>query len=84
MPSPRFSADEEAFFTVVRTLYRNRRKMARRALQDLLPFEAIPGILEVAEVDGTARGEILSFAELDRLAQVCVPFIRFESSADDE
>ena len=84
MPSPRFSADEGAFFTVVRTLYRNRRKMARRALQDLLPTDAIPGVLATAEVDGTARGETLSFDELDRLAQVCAPLIDPESSMDEE
>jgi len=75
LPSPRFSAAEDAFFAVVRTLYRNRRKMVRRALQDLLPSDAIPGVLSTAEVDGTARGETLSFGELDRLAQVCAPSI---------
>ena len=84
LPSPRFSTVEDAFFAVVRTLYRNRRKMARRALQDLLPSDAIPGILLIAEVDGTARGETLSFAELDRLAQVCAPFIGMDSAVDDE
>jgi len=82
--SPRFSADEGAFFTVVRTLYRNRRKMSRRALQDLLPIDAIPRVLEAAEVDGTARGETLTFAELDRLAQVCHPLISPASTADDD
>jgi len=75
LPSPRFSVAEDAFFAVVRTLYRNRRKMVRRALQDLLPADAIPELLSTAEVDGTARGETLSFGELDRLAQVCAPSI---------
>ena len=84
LSSPRFTADEGAFFTVVRTLYRNRRKMARRALQDLLPTDAIPGVLESAEVDGTARGETLSFAELDRLAQVCMPLISLDTEGDDD
>lgn len=83
LPSPRFSADQGAFFTVVRTLYRNRRKMSRRALQDLLPADAIAGILDSAEIDGTARGETLSFAELDRLAQACHPFIQLGSTEDD-
>ena len=82
LPEPRFSADEGAFFTVVRTLYRNRRKMSRRALQDLLPTDAIAGILEAADIDGTARGETLSFEELDRLAQGCLPFIG--STPDDD
>ena len=83
LSSPRFSADEDAFFIMVRTLYRNRRKMSRRALQDLLPIEAIAGILEAAEIDGTARGETLSFAELDRLTQACSPFIGSDPKADD-
>jgi len=84
LASPRFSADEAAFFSVVRTLYRNRRKMSRRALQDLLPINAIANILEVAEIDGTARGETLSFAELDRLAQGCLPFISCTPATDRE
>lgn len=84
LSSPRFSADEDAFFTVVRTLYRNRRKMSRRALQDLLPIDVIAGILEAAEIDGTARGETLSFPELDRLAHVCRPLISPDSKADDD
>ena len=83
LPSPRFSTAEDAFFAVVRTLYRNRRKMARRALQDLLPSDAIPGILLIAEVDGTARGETLSFAELDRLAQVCAPMLDAPSAEEE-
>ena len=83
LPSARFSAAEDAFFAVVRTLYRNRRKMSRRALQDLLPSDAIPGVLSAAEVDGTARGEVLSFAELDRLAQVCAPYIGLDHAMDD-
>ena len=84
LPSPRYSTAEDAFFAVVRTLYRNRRKMTRRALQDLLPSDAISGVLSIAEVDGTARGETLSFAELDRLAQVCAPYIGMNPAVDDE
>jgi len=84
LQSPRFSADEDAFFTVVRTLYRNRRKMSRRALQDLLPIDAIPGVLEAAEIDGTARGETLSFVELDRLSQACAPLVDLASADDEE
>jgi 16S rRNA (adenine1518-N6/adenine1519-N6)-dimethyltransferase len=84
LPSPRFSADEGAFFSVVRTLYRNRRKMSRRALQDLLPIDVIAGVLDAAEVDGMARGEMLSFAELDRLAQLCHPLISPGSITDDD
>ncbi|MFC2105678.1 16S rRNA (adenine(1518)-N(6)/adenine(1519)-N(6))-dimethyltransferase RsmA [Candidatus Bipolaricaulota bacterium] len=83
LPSARFSTAEDAFFAVVRTLYRNRRKMVRRALQDLLPSDAIPGILLIAEVDGTARGETLSFAELDRLAQVCAPMLDAPSAEEE-
>ena len=84
LPSARFSTDEDTFFTVVRTLYRNRRKMTRRALQDLLPLEAIADVLLAAEVDGTARGETLTFDELDRLTQACMPFIEADAAADGE
>ncbi len=65
---PRFSADEDAFFRVVRMLYRHRRKMVRRALQELVARETIEGALARADVDGARRGEDLSFDELDRLA----------------
>lgn len=75
LASARFSVAEDVFFTIVRTLYRNRRKMTRRALQDLLPTDVIPGVLSAAGIDGTARGEILSFTELDRLAQQCLSHI---------
>lgn len=84
LSSPRFAADEHAFFAVVRTLYRNRRKMSRRALQDLLPVDLIPPILEAAGIDGTARGETLSFEQLDRLAQACYPFVADSGRIDDE
>jgi len=65
---PRFSADEDAFFRVVRMLYRHRRKMVRRALQELLAKEDIERALARADVAGTLRGEELSFDALDRLA----------------
>jgi len=85
LAAPRFVVDEGAFFVVVRTLYRNRRKMVRRALQDLLPAETIQDVLASAGVDGTVRGETLSFAELDQLAQVCAPLLdRNQASGDDE
>ncbi len=83
LPTPRFHADEGVFFTLVRTLYRNRRKMARRALQDLLPLDAIAAILESADIDGAMRGETLSFEQLDRLAQVCLPYMTRSGSMAD-
>lgn len=83
LPSPRFHADEGVFFTLVRTLYRNRRKMTRRALQDVLAADAIAEVLEAAEIDGTVRGETLSFDQLDRLAQVSRAWLS-ASSIDDE
>lgn len=76
LPNPRFEASEGVFFEVVRTLYRNRRKMVRRALQDLLDTSQIAGILGAASVDGTARGETLEFAVLDRLALACAPLLQ--------
>jgi len=65
---PRFSAAEEIFFRVVRTLYGARRKMIRRALRNWLSVDQIEKVLEEAGIDPTARGETLSFEALDRLA----------------
>lgn len=69
LPCPRFTAEEAAFFRIVRVLYGNRRKMIRRALQDVLSIESISAVLDQTGVDGTARGETLSFDVLDQLAQ---------------
>jgi 16S rRNA (adenine1518-N6/adenine1519-N6)-dimethyltransferase len=68
LEAPRFSAKEDVFFRVVRTLYRSRRKMVRRALKDLIAPDQIAEVLSCAEIDGTARGDTLSMKELDRLA----------------
>lgn len=84
LPVPRFTGTEDAFFAVVRTLYRNRRKMTRRALQDLLPTAVIGDVLETAGVDGAMRGEVLPFEQLDRLAQVCVPHLAALALEDSE
>jgi len=67
-PQPRFTAPEDRFFTVVRALYGKRRKMARVALRDLVSAERAVRMLEAAGIDPTARGETLSFGELDRIA----------------
>ncbi len=68
LPEPRFSASDDAFFAVVRTLYRNRRKMVRRGLRDLLDADRITSVLAQAGIDETARGDTLSMNELDCLA----------------
>ncbi len=65
---PRFTADKEKFFTVVRTLYGKRRKMIRSALRDLLTVEQVAEILETAGIDPTVRGETISLEEIDRIA----------------
>ena len=66
--NPRFGSEPEAFFAVVRVLYGTRRKMIRGALRALLPDEAIRAVLDASRIDGTARGEVLGFEQLDRLA----------------
>ncbi len=66
--NPRFGSDPETFFAVVRALYGTRRKMIRVALRALLPDEVIGAVLDASRIDGTARGEVLRFEELDRLA----------------
>ena len=65
---PRFSADPETFFGVVRALYGTRRKMIRRALRQGLSADQIQAVLEETGIDPTARGETLSFEDLDRLS----------------
>ena len=65
---PRFTADKDTFFALVRAIYGKRRKMLRRALRDLIPTNKVDKILNVASISPTRRGETLSIAELDRLA----------------
>lgn len=67
-PTPRFTAPPQRFFAVVRALYGKRRKMVRGALRDFVPAERVTAVLQVAGIDPTARGETLSFAQLDRIA----------------
>lgn len=67
LENPRFASDPGTFFAVVRALYGGRRKMIRRALRALLPSEAVGRVLDASRIDGTARGEVLGFEELDRL-----------------
>jgi len=67
---PRFTADKEKFFTIVRTLYGKRRKMIRSALRDLLAAEQVAEILGTAGIDPTVRGETLSLEEIDRIARL--------------
>jgi len=80
--APRFDAQESAFFQVVRVLYGNRRKMIRRALQELPAIDDVSAVLDQADVDGTARGEALSFEALDRLAQAIARLSPEMSSRD--
>jgi len=68
LEQPRFSADTETFFRIVRTLYGTRRKMIRRALRNCLSADQIKQVLEQVGIDPTVRGETLSFEELDRVA----------------
>jgi len=77
---PRFSADEEIFFRLVRTLYGARRKMIRRALRNWLSADQIEKVLEEAGIDPTTRGETLTFEALDRLALAVVPSANKSSS----
>jgi len=72
LEQPRFSADTETFFRIVRTLYGTRRKMIRRALRDCLSADQIKQVLEQVGIDPTVRGETLSFEALDRLASAVV------------
>jgi len=68
LEAPRFEADEDLFFQVVRCLFGKRRKMIRGALRDLLDPEQVQAVLLDAGLDGSLRGEALDFDSLDRLA----------------
>ena len=68
LETPRFTAPEGAFFSIVRTVYQARRKMLRRALRQLESVDDVDRLLTAAGLDGEVRGEVLGFAELDRLA----------------
>jgi len=70
LEKPRFTADKEKFFTVVRALYGKRRKMIRSARRDLLAVEQVAELLETAGIDSTVRGETLSLEEIDRIARL--------------
>ena len=67
---PRFTADENDFFSVVRAVYGVRRKMIRGALRDLFPVDDVQGLLRSIGVDPTLRGEVLDFTQLDAIAQL--------------
>jgi len=66
---PRFSADAQTFFGVVRALYGVRRKMIRRALRNVIARDTVEEVLAAARIDGSVRGETLTFDELDALAR---------------
>jgi 16S rRNA (adenine1518-N6/adenine1519-N6)-dimethyltransferase len=68
LEAPRFSADAETFFAVVRAIYGARRKMLRSALRGFAARTDARRALELAEIDPTDRGETLGFDALDRLA----------------
>jgi 16S rRNA (adenine1518-N6/adenine1519-N6)-dimethyltransferase len=68
---PKFKASPEAFFRVVRAVYGARRKTLRNALARALAIDgrAAEEVLRGAGFDSSVRGETLSLAELDRVAQ---------------
>ncbi len=70
---PRFTADEQVFFKVVRAAFNLRRKTLRGALQrsPLLKLDqaSIEEALRRAGIEGTRRGETLTLEEFDRLAR---------------
>jgi len=65
---PRFTAEADLFFSLVRAIYERRRKMLRSALRSLLSQGEIEAVLTRAGLDGRIRGENLDLVALDRLA----------------
>ncbi len=70
-PAPAIDVgDPKAYRAVVRALFAQRRKMARRALRSVCADPV--ALLEAAGVDPTARGEALSLDELGALSRALV------------
>jgi len=65
---PRFTAEADLFFTLVRAIYGKRRKMLRSALRSLFTQDRIEAALKDAGIDGRIRAENLDLSALDRLA----------------
>jgi 16S rRNA (adenine1518-N6/adenine1519-N6)-dimethyltransferase len=65
---PRFRADPNTFFGLVRAIYGARRKMIRSVLRHLVPRSEVSEVLREARIQEAVRGETFSFVELDRLA----------------
>ena len=59
--------DSKSFRSVVRALFAQRRKMARRALKSIT--QDADGLLEAAGLDGTRRGESFNLAEIAALSR---------------
>ena len=62
--------DRSDFKTIVRTLFEHRRKMIRKALK-ALPCDTVQ-LLEIADIDGTRRGETLDLSALASLSRASV------------
>ncbi len=73
LEQPRFHASDESFQKIVRAAFGMRRKTLYRALALApglgLPAEKILEILKRAGIDQSRRGETLTIAELDSIAQ---------------
>lgn len=63
--------DKEAFFTVVRASFANRRKTLRNSLSNNLPIgkEEVNALLETAQIEGGRRAETLTLEEFQLLAK---------------
>jgi 16S rRNA (adenine1518-N6/adenine1519-N6)-dimethyltransferase len=66
---PRFQANPDDFFAIVQRVYGLRRKMIRVTLRNLFPNIDVEEMLNSEGIDPTLRGEALSFAQLDTIAQ---------------
>ena len=69
LETPRFKANQDDFFFVVQAVYGLRRKMIRVTLRNLFCNLDLEEMLNSEGIDPTLRGEVLSFAQLDTIAQ---------------
>ncbi len=73
LDQPRFTADEETFFKVVRSAFNLRRKTIRQAMIQSpflsLKSDRADAVLTDANIDPKRRGETLSLEEFDQIAQ---------------
>lgn len=70
LKEPPLLVDEEAFFLMTRTAFKQRRKMLRSSLREIYPSTEVEAALEQSNLNKQARPEDLSLNEFLKLFQI--------------